>query len=138
MSFLAGGKIFNCSTEKCSYSTSHRHLHTRHVKRCSEAESMISCKFPNCKYASFSTIIVKKHSIKEHGLDCPRCDFFTKSKTELKKHMKTHPQGNLLKSIDNKIVRRKDLKSCTLCYRSFLSITLFTREQNGSFFEWKP
>ena len=35
--------------------------------------------------------MVRKHTIKEHGLECARCDFFTKSKSEFQEHKKTHP-----------------------------------------------
>ena len=69
--------LFTCP--KCSYSTAHKHALNNHAKKCSLSDSESKCK--HCDFTSYSSLVVKRHSVKNHGYQCLRCDFFSKSKS---------------------------------------------------------
>ena len=50
---------------------------------------MEKCK--HCDYSSYSSLIVKRHSIITHGFECHKCDFISKSKKAFHQHKQTHP-----------------------------------------------
>ena len=45
----------------------------------------------HCNFTSYSSLIVKRHSVRNHGFFCKICVFTTKSKSEFLQHRKTHP-----------------------------------------------
>ena len=51
--------------------------------------SLSTCQ--HCDFTSYSSIIVKRHTVLNHGFFCKICDFTTKSKSEFLQHRKTHP-----------------------------------------------
>ena len=75
--------------QKCGFSTAHKNSLKIHEKKCSLSTSVTSCNY--CEFTSYSPIIVNRHSRKNHGFDCQKCDFRTKSKSIFLQHKKSHP-----------------------------------------------
>ena len=86
---LAGSHgLLKC--QKCGFSTIHKQSLRKHTEKCSKHEGKIStCQ--HCDFTSYSSLIVKRHSVLNHGFFCKICVFTTKSKSEFLQHRKTHP-----------------------------------------------
>ena len=80
--------LFKC--QKCGFSTIHKQSLRKHTEKCSKHEGKIStCQ--HCDFTSYSSLIVKRHSVLNHGFFCKICVFTTKLKSEFLQHRKTHP-----------------------------------------------
>ena len=79
-------KIFAC--KRCDFTSVNSDHQKRHWEKCSQAESLITCK--HCGYRNYSEVSVSRHVRKKHGFSCNDCNFASTSKLEFHKHRRTH------------------------------------------------
>uniref|UniRef100_A0A8D0L4R6 C2H2-type domain-containing protein n=1 Tax=Sphenodon punctatus TaxID=8508 RepID=A0A8D0L4R6_SPHPU len=121
-------KMYTCET--CDYISVHSGNFKQHL-RIHTGEKPYRC--GHCALAFRTSGHLKRHLITHATLSCTKCEFSTKDKCALQKHIKTHKDKKHKdkKKKDEQTHKEKKIYKCTSCNITLPTLRLFTKHQSN-------